>query len=302
MSSEEKDLFLKDLEYSANGYILSNASDVIKDDEAIVLMCMRKSKGSILGFVSDRLKNDPYIVYKSIQKSRCAIYDIGENIKSNESFILSVLESKECPYKDILQYAPDHWKDDEKFMLETVVQDGKALKYVSPRLKANKEMVFLAFSNHIGAFKYADASLKNDKKFVLRFLEIDQSGYELRDVTHALRDDKIFIFTYIKQLECDYVHIEYFSKRLRKHKTIISMIVKKLLRNKTMAMGYIIGQRCILKNNDLMLKIIKKVPTAFYYVPNDFKTSRKLILLSKKDDIIENSSFKPYFTHYHSTI
>ena len=91
-------------------------------------------------------------------------------------------------HKYASQFSYENLKNDKDVVLATVIQDGRALKYVSEILQNDKEVVLAAVNQDGSALYYASEELQNDKDVVLA--AVNQDGKALKYVSEILQDDK----------------------------------------------------------------------------------------------------------------
>jgi len=96
-----------------------------------------------------------------------------------------------------LEYASPELKADKEVVLAAVAQDGFALEYASEELKADKEVVLAAVAQEWGALEYASAELKADKEVVLA--AVAQDGFALEYDSVELKADKEVVLAAVAQ-------------------------------------------------------------------------------------------------------
>lgn len=78
----------------------------------------------------------------------------------------------------------------------------------SPELRDNKEIVELACKNWPHAMKYASDALKDDKKFILRILQVEGSGILLKYLSENMIGDKTVVYAAVRSCkECYFVFL-----------------------------------------------------------------------------------------------
>jgi len=83
-----------------------------------------------------------------------------------------------------------------KVTLAAVKEDGSALEYASPELRADHEIVLEAVKEDGSALKYADPELRKDPVIVLA--AVKQAGYTLEYASQELRANRVFILEAVK--------------------------------------------------------------------------------------------------------
>lgn len=175
-----------------NTYVLSYASETLRDDFELVLKFV-SFNGTALAYASDRLKKDRCIVnaaFNSCLRNPCLRFVSPELYTDRE--IITKAVSK---WGRDLEYAPDHFKDDYEIVMTAVMNDGYSLEYASPRLKADREIVEKAIEENGGAILEAADELKNNKTIILSaimngFTDIERLDPDLlsdRDIMATIR-------------------------------------------------------------------------------------------------------------------
>ena len=78
----------------------------------------------------------------------------------------------------ILKYVSDKLKDDKEVVIEAIKRNGLALEFASDRLKDDKDIVIEAVKNNGFALEFASDRLKNDKEIV--FNAVKNNIYSLK--------------------------------------------------------------------------------------------------------------------------
>lgn len=124
-----------------------------------------QQNGSVLEFLSVEYKSDAVIVQAAVKQTWKA-----------------------------LRHASDDLKDNFKIVMSAVKQHGggAALRYVSMRLRGNRDIVFEAVKRDGGALKFASDTLKNDYTIVLT--AVKQVGNMLSEASDTLKDNHEIVF------------------------------------------------------------------------------------------------------------
>ena len=125
-------------------------------------------------YASNKLKADREIVDAALMQNFTVFSLINEYVKnktnlySDETFVLAAIRNKA---DEILEKCDKSFFNNKEFVLKIVRFDGINLKYASNELKADKEIVELALSSNLDAYKYAAPSF-------------DFSDHWLREIAH----------------------------------------------------------------------------------------------------------------------
>lgn len=167
----------------------------------------------------------------------------------NEKYIEAFNKVSE-DYKN-LELLPKEYRDNEDIVYEAIYQDGYALKWASPRLRDDKNIVVTALSS-----KYLGKSEINSKA--------------LQFASKRLRDDDEVV---IESLTHNWGNgFQYASERIRS--------------NQEMAFAAIVmSETCfqyltpiLKKDRDFVLKAMKISCLVYQYLPEEFKTDKQVIL------------------------
>jgi len=181
-----------------NGSVLLSLSEEYRRDKEIVLIAVKK-QGEELEYADKSLKQDRDVVIAAITQNPNALeFADGDLKKDREIVLISIkqdisafrvadqilLKDKEIALlvnKDkallsvkwrysLLEIAEKYgsvFLEDEEVVLAVVSLDGMELKYADQTLKSNKKIVLAAVSENFKALEFADEILKQDKDIIL---------------------------------------------------------------------------------------------------------------------------------------
>ena len=192
---KNKKLFLEAV--GQNGKLLEYADESLKKDRDVVSAAVRQS-GYALKYADETLKNDKTIVLEAVNSSGYALHFASAALRRDEEIVMAAirqnggsLEAALMVDRDIvfaavkqtgkaLKYAPAAMQDDEEVVEAAVMSPGitQAFEYASPRLKGDAEFILKMLNKNKShccdhTLRYADASIKNDKAFMLKALAIN---------------------------------------------------------------------------------------------------------------------------------
>ena len=155
----------------------------------------------------DNLDRDTLIY--AISKNGSLINDLPEMQKDEDAFRTALSTNS----KLFLQHVPDSICNDEKLM-ESIVsnkniyQSGQLLQFASESIKNNPQIVELALKNN-GTFQDASDELKKNKDIIRDFMD---KGYYIspKDIDPSLYQDKEFMK---KAIQYDQTFYEYSDKK-----------------------------------------------------------------------------------------
>jgi len=155
---------IKILEFkNKNTFILRYiTSTEIKDNKDIIIKLM-KYNGFELEYVSNRLRNDIDVVSAAIMNYTGAYFygNINKSLINNKKIILLVLNQPFDmwdieDYENFLDKLDDDILDDEEIVLAAINKSGRNYKYISNRLKNNKDILIKCLSNCYDTSEYID--------------------------------------------------------------------------------------------------------------------------------------------------
>ena len=151
-----------------NGYDLQYASISIKNNKKAVLIAINTSPNA-LEFASDILKKDKDIVFTAIKLDPTSYDNADEMFFNNKEYILLCLKDNdnqinrngydEENYEVFLRYVSIKLRDDKDVVIAAVRKYGNNIIYASNRLKNDKDVVITAINNC-----YYDIDLQSDNR------------------------------------------------------------------------------------------------------------------------------------------
>ena len=181
-----------------NGLALRFASDELKNNPEIVMLAVTKSYGIALQYASKNLKNNPEIVMAALKPNGAAFAFASEELKSNPEFVMTAVQQN----YSVLEYAGaevknnpavvmtaiqsfnnlvDEYRKDSQTdfnQLRNEIEDcGTPLRCASDELRKNPEFMLEAIKACEYVMIDADPTLKQDKKFVLKAIQVNPNVY-----------------------------------------------------------------------------------------------------------------------------
>ena len=179
-----------------SGDTLWYADKVLQADKEMVLCALKSKYYATFDSVPPELRNDKDVVLAAVSRDTSVIELVCEDLRADPHVgLVAVNRSPEA-----IEHMPALMNEKE-VMLAVVRNDAGAqalLRYASPELQDDKELVLLAVTRCDGSFAYASERLRDDKDVVLAALR----GYALREghsgVTEhisarLLRDVDVFV-------------------------------------------------------------------------------------------------------------
>ena len=96
-----------------------------------------------------------------------------------------------------LEQLPEYFRNDSDIVHTAVLQNGRALKYASDKLKGNRVIVHAAVLQNGLALEYASNDLKGDHKIV--YAAVSQDGLALKYASGDLKGDRAIVHRAVLQ-------------------------------------------------------------------------------------------------------
>ncbi|MBP5590360.1 DUF4116 domain-containing protein, partial [bacterium] len=159
-------------------------------------------------------------------------------------------------------------RDNKVFAIKLLSVYGGMLKYVSERLRADKDVVTAAVGSAWNALGYAAEELRGDRDVVLA--AVGHDGYALQFASDELKDDKEIVLTAIETYEGDV--LEYASERLKDDKETVIFAVRRC--------EYSIGfaSERLRHDADVIRVVLDEHPGQFENLPEDVQEDLDFIL------------------------
>ena len=177
-----------------------------------------------------------------------------------------------------LKYAHEDLQKDKELVLEAVKEDGSALKYAHEDLQKDKEVVLEAAKKYSFALQYAHEDLQKDKEFVLEAVKVD--GLALKYVHEDLQRDKEFVLEAVKEESWS---LRFVHEDLKKDRPFILEAVKLT----ASALHY--AHEDLKKDRAFVLEAVKLKASALRFAKKEFKPFLKAyVQLNQKSDLGQN--------------
>ena len=176
----------------------------------------------------------------------------------------------------------EKFNDDEDIAEALIFRSSRNLKFLSPRLQDNKELVFKAVSKYGRSIEYASNRLKNDKEVIkIAILDMPASleklSIDISDVFYMF--DKNEIISYIHLQLGLFRYIRFMPESIKSDKEFISNTLKQ----KPEYFKYLPEE---LKNDkNVMSNFLKHNSRYFKDFPKQLKDDYDIVMLAIKDNI-----------------
>ena len=195
IQSEKPIYYYDKIEMDIDKSVLKYVSKRLQDDKQIVLAAIDNGTNH-LKYVSTRLQDDREIVLQSVTTGKHQLKYVSERLQDDREIVLQSIKYDGTQ----LEYASARLQDDEEIVLEAINDEPISLEYASYRHRNNRVIVIKAiksYSNYeISPLKFVSEKLKDDKEIIM--IAITNCGNALRYASERLQDDKEIVLEAIK--------------------------------------------------------------------------------------------------------
>lgn len=192
--------------------------------------------GLFLEYVSDEFKCDLEVALAAVKSRGESFKFVSASLYQNKELIVLALKSSYDSFLPILPKLDNHFFSDLDVMLPALKRSAQNLRFASPEIQDNEEIVGELIQRDVYAFRYASPRIKNSKEWALRVLPINphliqfmskelkqdtdliklvlsKNGSVLQHLGKKIQDDEGWVFlAYIQ----DILSLTYASTRLQK--------------------------------------------------------------------------------------
>ena len=141
----------------------------------------------------------------------------SREIKNNKKFVLIAVKNE----GRALEHVASRLKDDKDVVMAAVQDAGFALEHASSRLKDDKDIVMAAMQDAGFALEHASSRLKDDKDIVMAAMQ--NAGFALEHASSRLKDDKDIVMAAMQNFGGA---LEHASLRLRDDRDVVMAAVQ----------------------------------------------------------------------------
>ena len=250
----------------------SCASKDLLDDEEVVIKLLDTDITSFV-YVSKRLRND----YKFLLKYAC-----HKNLSSRHNY--------QTP---LFQFIGESAFNKKIFVNKLLDHHPEAYKFISKRLKRDKNLLEKTLKTCPRNIKYAGRNIRNDKSFLLPWIKMHK--WPFRDLPKKLKDDYEFCKIAVKRYPS---FIKYASNRIKNDKSFLLENVFSHFTNGVSKYPYQYLSSRLRKDLDFIKKAIKSDIKECRFIPKDLRKNKKfwLDMFQKQDLTNEEIFFACHFT------
>lgn len=208
----EKDLLIKSSSYFKKIPILFFANEELRKDKMFVINRIKENHENYLFCL---LKNDRNFVVEAINANINVYKYINQEFKDDKEIVLSTLNNLKkhnCESDYIFKFLSHIFKKNKKFVLEIINNFPNVYKFISKKLKKDKEILKKVVSINGLMIREIPDSCRNYKDIFL--IAAKQARYNwfskfspLKEASYNLKNDKNFIIEYLKIDPLAYVYI-----------------------------------------------------------------------------------------------
>ena len=163
--------------------VLADAPLEIQSDRALVESAICTSQGRALKHAASELRADEELVLLATSFLGEAFKDAAPELRSNRDFVLKAVKK----HGKALSYA-EQFRGDKSFLLEAAKAGyGSALQGATDALKSEKDFVLEMIIYDASAYKFVSEDLQNDKEFAMEAAR--RNGNTLKFMTSNFQAD-----------------------------------------------------------------------------------------------------------------
>ena len=166
LSEEDVELYVKSGYDSKTMEKIRNMLEKDKNNEYLREYLMLKDKKEIKSITNEKLE-------KYIEESK--MNELRNKADKMEKWYEASIYAGKNTFK---YYSSEKIRDDEKYVMKKVKENGKNLEYASERLKNNRDLVLEAVKQDGRALQFASEELKNDKEIVMESVKNYPNSYQ----------------------------------------------------------------------------------------------------------------------------
>ena len=230
------------------------------DDKEEVLRLIRE-ENMVLEFATEELQNDREVVLEAVKHGGAQLQYASENLKNDREIVLTAVRK----YGRALQYASEELRRDKEIILEAVKKDKVALQYADQKVILEKQFFSLLYKDNDIVQKYLLFNqIDNENSFVEQMND-DETIYKY--FLHEAAKGNKEIEKYVLKAFYNYYCADLELKELKPKKDKYDEIAIETLDIVRKA-----------NNNNLFLQIIETDGSLFFYLTEEEKEKKEIIL------------------------
>ena len=216
-----RDVVIASSAIKGDGMLLSKLPCGMKDLD--IVFAAVNENGKALLYAPDKYKMHGGVVRAAVKNRGSALAYAHHNFKSMKQVVLLALEADDKKYYDedpIIDYIPLDMRDDKDIAMAAVERDGKALYYLSERMRNDPDVV-LAAAWDLEALECAPDCFFEEKELVMSL--VAANGRALCVVDERFRSDKCVVTAAVGN---DGVALMWASEELQDCEEVVFQAVK----------------------------------------------------------------------------
>ena len=169
LSEEDVELYVKSGYDSKTMEKIRNMLEKNKDNEYLREYLMLKDKKEIKSITNEKLQ-------KYIEESQ--MNELRNKADKIEKWYEASIYAGKNTFK---YYSSEKIRDDEKYVMKKVKENGKNLEYASQELKNDKEIVMESVKNYPNSYQYASFEMQKDEDVVTEVLKRNEDALSYGD-------------------------------------------------------------------------------------------------------------------------
>jgi hypothetical protein len=214
-------------------------------------------------FTKENINSRSFTLEK-VKENGNYLYFASEKFKADEEIVMVAYENK----IEALAYASNTLLTNKTFAEKVLITDGYTLKYFHELIKNDYNLVKIAINKYPEAFKFASNTIKNDETIALESLRLQKekntqysSGMSsiFQATSESLKNDKSFL---LKALEISPSFLSYIQHKFKKDPSVVQLIANK----HPMSMKEL-DEEFLFQNPQFYLQALEKDASIFKDIP-----------------------------------
>ena len=220
-AKDDKEI-VKSLSYF-NGIRFENISERLRADREIVLLGLSGDSSNNLEHVtSEELKNDKEILKIAVSGHSQALHWVPEKWRHDKE-LLDIILSKKVDATYSFEHFPPEYRDNEDIAKKVVGDDAGCFKYLSERLRNNKEIAIIAASGSWYALEEMPDAMLDDKDVVLSAVQNHDFIRGIEKISDRLKKDIEIVIASVLKANSS---LEYFPDEFKNDNKVIEACLK----------------------------------------------------------------------------
>jgi hypothetical protein len=215
-AKDDKDIVLAAISESCDAF--KHTSERLRGEREVVIAAFtaQSSYDTIKYVASEELQNDIEILKLAVKGHNDAFGHIPENWRTNKELIELVLAGEVS--SSSFEHFPIEYRDNEEIAKKVVGDDAGCFRYLSERLRNNKELAIIAVSGAWYALGEMPDAMLDDKDVVLSAVQNQEVGGHIMNISDRLKSDIDIVIAAVSK---DNRALEYFPDEFKDNEKVI---------------------------------------------------------------------------------